>query len=289
MNKEGSLFVTCDLLQPHLGRSCRTKPTVGYQIITWIMGILDKQEIKARSLWKSAITDIDLWIRWEHTPEVIEPYLDVVPDLLQSASCVVGWELPNGLRSVLESHEILWVSFTHYLWTYRSDILSVESNDTSLLKAIHRPVHAIQPMWTLDHRIPASSFLIVEPPEFHCSRIHNGKVYTLDDCSDEILNTIENQRALFVFPQLVTQPKSAVLALVGFHTFSHSSFTLYLSSNRIGAVASLDPSVVHATEAFHKPFYSWSSSYHLSALISYRHLQSREVWQEICSRARPIT
>lgn len=287
MKEEKVLFVTSDLLSP-LNHPFQQPDE--HEGIKEICSSLKELEIKAHLLWKRVEnTNFDHWLEQEHTPQITEIYLNLFPSFLKSACCVIGWELPNGLCRTLEEEGILWVSFSPYLWGPRTDMVCVESSDSSLLPAIHRPIPRTQPTWNLDEDIRFSTLLVMEPPRFHRTRIHNGKVYTLNDCIEPASELIADGKQLFVFPGLtLTDVESPALSLLGPHNLQ-GSFTLasvYIASERTFAVASLDPSVEHLARPFQKPFHSWNTFYPSSALITCRDLKNRSFWQEILKRAR---
>ncbi|PWU07782.1 MAG: hypothetical protein C5B47_05585 [Verrucomicrobia bacterium] len=285
MKEEKVVYVTCDLLRPMTRGpySCQ-----GEKDLNWITGILDKLGIKNRSIWKEFSTPVDSWLSQECTLEITKPYLELIPDLFRSASCVVGWGLPAGLRQALESEEILWVSFTRYLWGHRKDLLAVESSSSWLLEAIHQPLPRIQPIWTLDDHLRTSSLLIVEPPASHDSRIRNGKLHSLNDCVDRILEFGNLGKEMYVFPNDVvdTGNTSLTLSLLGLHPLNTrlSCFAAYLASDRVTEVASVDPSLIHITQSFQKPFHCWNPQQGASALISLRCLKAPSFWDKILNQ-----
>lgn len=284
MKEEKFLYVTCDLLKPTVEGS---RLSHGYDDIQWTVNILDELGIKGRFIWEKFETELDAWLDQECTAAIVQPYLKLVPDLLCSASCVVGWELPAGLRHALESEGILWVSFAHYFWSPRKDLLVVESSSSSLLEAIHQPLPRIQPIWTLDNHLRTSSLLIAEPPQLHSSRIRNGKLLSLNDCVDQILEFMNLGKDIFVFPNILTPSiQSPVFSLLGLQPLNAraSCFIAYLASDRAAEIASVDPALVHVTQSFQKPFHCWNPQQRASAIIPLRHLKKPDFWNEIFDR-----
>ncbi len=284
MKKGKILYVTCDLLKPTVKDS---RLSHGYVDIKRIVNNLYELGIKGHCVWKKFETELDSWLSQECTAEIVKPYLELEPDLFRSAFCVVGWELPAGLRHALESEGILWVSFAHYFWSQRKDLLIAESSSSSLLEAIHQPLPRVQPTWTLDSHLRASSLLIVEPPHLHGSRIRNGKLHSLNDCVDQIFEFSNLGKEIFAFPNiLISGSQSPVLSLLGLQPLNArpSCFTAYLASDRATEIASVDPSLIHITQSFQKPFHCWNPQQRGSAIIPLRHLKKPCFWNEIFDR-----
>ena len=278
------MYVTCDLLKPTVNN---LRFSHGYDDIQWTVNILDELGITGRVVWEKLDTELDSWLNQECTAEIVKPYLELVPDLFRSASCVVGWELPAGLRHALESEGILWVSFTHYFWSQRKDLLVAESSSSSLLEAIHQPLPRVQPIWTLDSHLRSSSLLIVEPPNLHSSRIRNGKLHSLNDCVDQIFEFMNLGKDIFVFPSTLTPSgESPIFSLLGLKSLNarSSCFIAYLASDRAAEIASVDPGLVHVTQSFQKPFHCWNPQQRPSAILPLRHLKKPGFWSEIFDR-----
>ncbi len=290
MNREKRIFVTCDLLKPS-ETSQNPQLACNHSSLERLTEILKSLGIEADIIWKSVWADLETWLSQEHTSEILEPYLQASPDFLQSAYCVVGWELPTGLRKVLETEKILWISFAQYIWSPRNDILIVTSNDPSLLAAIHQPLPRFQPTWTFDDQLRESCFLVIDPPYLHSSRVHNGKLHCLNDCVDQISELMSTEKDILLFPGTAIQDSRCFFAFfVGFRALQGAIHTtaVYVSSPRVRGIASVDPSVAPLAEIFQKPFQNWSHSSQPFALISYRSLKSRRLWDEVLNRAQPV-
>lgn len=288
MSGKKYLFVTGDLLKPCEADSNPSPFENTQHAIEQIAAIPKKLGGKVRSLWKPACTELATWLQCQHTPDTLEPYLNAVPDFLESASCVVGWELPFGLQNALDAKGILWLSFTPYIWGPRSDILLATSNDVSLLEALNQPLPRFQPVWDLDNQLRAGSVLIVEPPKFHRSRLREGKLSYLNDCADQIIELLSIASNVVVVPGTAIYDSESFFAhFAGVQPLDglRQCLDVYFSSPRVSAIASLDSSLAPIAEMFQKPFHPLYPSSCPFAFLPFRNLKSPRLWDEIFRRS----